>query len=84
MKFQRRDSILLAGVVLLALGLVPFLAPIYAMIIAAAVFFGIKAFSEMRQRQILRDIGHGICAQCGSVLNESGCPQCDQSSPPSQ
>ena len=78
MQFQRRDTILVAGVGLLALGLVPFMAPVYTLVIAAAVFFGIKIFSVRRQQQILNDIAYGICAECGSVLESTGCPQCQR------
>ena len=48
MLFVKRDLILLAGVFLLMLGLLPFLAPIYAVIIAIGIFFGIKLFVKNR------------------------------------
>ena len=76
MRFERRDVILAAGVGLLAVGLVPFVAPVYAIIIAAAVFLGIKWYSERRQRDIISHIGKGICAECGSAITGAECPQC--------
>ena len=79
MRFERRDGILAAGVGLLAVGLIPFVAPAYALVIAAAVFFGIKWYSERRQRDILSDIGKGICAECGSAITGEECPQCSGS-----
>ena len=78
MQFERRDIILAAGVVLLLIGLLPFVAPIYAIIVAVAAFFGIKWYSAKRQADILRDVGMGICAQCGSIVTKDGCPQCDK------
>ena len=76
MRFERRDGILVAGVALLAVGLMPFVVPAYAAAIAAAVFFGIKWYSGRRQRQILSEIGRGICAECGSAITGEECPQC--------
>lgn len=76
MKFERRDGVLVAGVGLLAVGLVPFVAPAYAIVIAAAVFLGIKWYSERRQRDIISEIGKGICAECGSAITGAECPQC--------
>lgn len=78
MQFERRDIILVAGVVLLLIGLLPFIAPIYAIIVAVAAFFGIKWYSTKRQADILRDVGMGICAECGSIVTKKGCPQCDK------
>lgn len=78
MRFERRDLILVAGVVLLIVGLSPFVALIYAIIVAVAVFFGIKWYTNKRQTDILRDVGMGICAQCGSIVTPDGCPQCDK------
>lgn len=77
-RFERRDIILVAGVALLALGLAPFIAPIYAMAVAAAVFLGIKAYAARRQSTMLKLAGLGFCAQCGSAVTEHGCPQCDR------
>ena len=75
-RFERRDIILAVGVGLLAVGLMPFVAPAYAVVIAVAVFFGIKWFSGRRQRQIMSEIGRGICAECGSAVTGDECPQC--------
>ena len=79
MRFERRDGILVAGVGLLAAGMVPFVAPAYAIAIAAAVFLGIKWYSERRQRDVLSQIGKGVCAECGSAITGDECPQCGDS-----
>lgn len=78
MRFEKRDAILVAGVALLSLGLMPFVAPILAIIGAAAVFFGIKLYTERRRRDIMYDIGSGVCAECGSAIVGNQCPQCDR------
>ena len=76
MRFERRDWMLAAGTGLLAIGLIPFMAPFYAVIVGAAVFFGIKVYSAKRQRDVLGQVGRGICAECGSSLAKDGCPRC--------
>ena len=79
-RFERRDIILAIGVGLLAIGLMPFIIPAYAVAAAVAVFFGIKWFSGRRQRQIMSEIGRGICAECGSAITGDECPQCSSRS----
>ena len=76
-RFERRDAILVIGVGLLAVGLLPFILPVYALAVAAAVFIGIKWYSEWRQRVILSEVGRGICAECGSAITGDKCLQCD-------
>lgn len=76
MKFERRDWMLAAGTGLLAVGLIPFIAPVYAIVVAAAAFFGIKAYSIKRQRDVFKEVGIGICAECGYPLTKDGCPRC--------
>ena len=78
-KFERRDGILVAGVGLLAVGMMPFIIPVYAIVIAAATFFGIKWYTGLRQRQILSEVGRGICAECGAAITGDECTQCRNS-----
>ena len=77
MNFEKRDLILLAGVFLLMLGLIPFMQTIYAVIISAAIFFGIKAFVRSRQKYLKSKIGEGYCAECGEKIIYKKCPNCD-------
>lgn len=58
------------------IGLIPFMAPIYAVIIAILIYFGIKLYVGRRKRQIESDVGEGICAECGSRIVDKKCPQC--------
>ena len=78
MKFIKRDLILLAGSFLVVLGLTPFMAPVYAIIIATGLFFAIKAFTHSRQKFLEKNIGEGFCAECGERVINKKCPNCDK------
>ena len=78
MSFEKRDLILVAGVFLLMLGLIPFMKTIYAVIIAAAIFFGLKVFVRSRQKYLKSKIGEGFCANCGEKIIFKKCPNCDK------
>jgi len=58
------------------LGLIPFMAPIYAALIVVAMYFGIKFYVVIRKKSIEKDVGDGICAECGSIFDKK-CPNCD-------
>ena len=57
--------------------MMPFIAPIYAVIIAVVIYFGVRVFVGRRKRQIQKSIGEGVCATCGQKIIENKCPQCD-------
>lgn len=61
------------------LGLTPFMAPVYAVMIAIGIFFGIKAFTHSRQKFLEKNIGGGFCAECGEKITDKKCPNCDKS-----
>ena len=52
--------------------------PIYAVIIAIAIYFGVRVFVGRRKKQIQKSIGEGICAVCGQRITENKCPNCDK------
>ena len=79
MKFERRDAILIAGLLLFMIGLIPFMMPIYAAIIVTLMYFGIKFYVGMRKKSISAEIGEGICMECGSKIHNKKCPNCDNS-----
>ncbi|MDE1725251.1 MAG: hypothetical protein KGH76_05080 [Thaumarchaeota archaeon] len=58
-------------------GMMSVLAPIYALVIAILVYFGIKVFVGRKKRQIQKEIGQGICAICGEKISDGKCPRCD-------
>lgn len=76
--FEKRDIILVAGLLLVVVGLMPFMAPAYAILTAAATFFAIKFYMGRRQQAVRRDIGEGVCAHCGSRIYKQKCPECDK------
>ncbi|MDX1441385.1 MAG: hypothetical protein R3237_02885 [Nitrosopumilaceae archaeon] len=77
MKFEKRDGILIAGIFLVILGLTPFMVTIYAVIIGAALFFGIKFFVERKKQIMEQSIGEGVCLECGFTIVDNKCPNCD-------
>ena len=80
MKFERRDIVLIAGLLLFMIGLIPFMTPVYAAIIVTLMYFGIKFYVGKRRQSIQKDIGdEGICMECGSKIFNKKCPSCDES-----
>ena len=77
MNFEKRDIILIVGLLLFMIGLIPFMAPIYAALIVIALYFGIKFYVGNRRKSIEKEIGEGICADCGSKISNQKCPNCD-------
>ncbi|MDG7054304.1 MAG: hypothetical protein JRZ95_03210, partial [Nitrososphaerota archaeon] len=61
MGFEKRDLILIAGVLLFMVGLIPFMQPFYAVIIAVSVYVGIKIFVGRRKKMLDKKIGEGFC-----------------------
>ena len=61
-------------------GLIPFMQPIYAVIIAIAIYFGIKVFVGRRKKFLETKIGEGLCVECGEKIVGKKCPNCDASS----
>jgi hypothetical protein len=77
LKFERRDILLIAGLVLFMIGLIPFMSPAYAAIVVILMYFGIKIYVAKRKQSIEKDVGEGICMECGSKVLDKKCPICD-------
>jgi hypothetical protein len=58
-------------------GLMPFMAPLYAALIVLLMYFGIKIYVGRKKRSIEMDVGEGICTDCGSRVVNKKCPICD-------
>ena len=58
-------------------GLMPFMAPIYAALIVITMYFGIKVYVGRKKKAIEMDVGEGICVDCGSKIENKKCPNCD-------
>ncbi len=78
--FEKRDIILIAGILLFMVGLIPFMQPIYAIIIAIAIYFGIKIFVGRRKKLLAQEMGEGYYVECGEKIIEKKCPNCDNPS----
>lgn len=59
------------------IGLLPFMAPIYAVLIVLGMYFGIKVYVGKRRQLIENDVGEGLCMECGSKILANKCPKCD-------
>jgi len=79
LKFERRDILLIVGLLLFMIGLIPFMGLVYAVIIVAIMYFGIKVYVGKRKQSIERDVGEGLCMECGSKIINKKCPNCDNS-----
>ena len=78
MKFEKRDIVLIVGLLLFMVGLLPFMAPLYAVLIVSLMYFGVKFYVGRRTKLIQRDIGlEGICMDCGSKIVNKKCPHCN-------
>lgn len=78
MAFDKREIILIAGVLLFMIGLIPFMAPVYAVIIAVVIYFGIKVIVGRRKKSLEKNIGQGLCSQCGEKIIGKKCPNCNK------
>jgi hypothetical protein len=78
--FEKREIILILGVLLLMIGMLPFIAPVYAVVIAVTIYFGMRVFVGRKKRQMQKAVGEGICAVCGEKIVNNKCPNCDISS----
>ena len=76
--FERRDILLIAGILFFLIGLIGVgLQPIYAIIISITIYIGIKVIVGRRKKMIAKSVGDGICVQCGEKITNKKCPNCD-------
>jgi len=61
------------------IGLIPFMAPVYAAIIVILLYFGIKLYVGKKRQSIQNDVGEGICMECGSKIFNNTCSNCNLS-----
>ena len=77
MNFERRDIILIVGLILIMLALIQYLGPAYSAIIVIGLYFGIQFYVGKKRQLIQRDVGEGICMECGSKIVNKKCTNCD-------
>ena len=75
--FKKREIILIVGILFLMIGMMPFIAPVYAIGIAITIYFAVRVFVGRKNKQIQKEIGEGICAICGGKISKNKCPNCD-------
>ena len=59
------------------IGLIPFMAPVYAAVIGFLLYFGIKVYVGRKKQMIEKSVGEGICMECGFTIVDKKCPNCD-------
>ncbi len=79
LRFDKRELILIAGILLFMIGLLPFIPLFYALIIAIGIYFGIKVLVGRRKKSLQQKIGKDRCAKCGEKIIGQKCPNCDVS-----
>ena len=78
MAFERREILLIAGILFFLIGLIGVgLQPIYAIIISITIYIGIKVIVGRRKKTIARSVGEGLCVTCGEKITNNKCPNCD-------
>lgn len=78
MSFEKRDIILIAGILFFMIGLLGVgLNLLEAIGISIAIYFGIKIFVGRRKKFLDQKIGEGFCAECGEKIIYKKCPKCD-------
>ena len=65
------------GLCFFMIGLTPFTGMAIALLIVIAMYFGIKFYVANRKKSLAKDVGEGICADCGSRIFDQKCPHCD-------
>ncbi len=80
LRFDKRELILIAGILLFMIGLLPFIPLFYALIIAIGIYFGIKVLVGRRKKSLQPKFEEDYCAKCGKKIIGKKCPKCD--SPP--
>jgi phosphate/sulfate permease len=78
LSFEKREIILILGILFLMIGMMPFIAPIYAVTIAIVIYFGVRVIVGRRKKQIRESIGEGVCAVCGQRIIDKKCTICDK------
>jgi phosphate/sulfate permease len=76
--FKKREIILILGILFLMIGMMSFIAPIYAVSIAIVIYFGVRVFVGRRKKQIQESIVKGACSVCGQGIIKNKCPNCDK------
>jgi len=78
LSFEKRDIILIAGILFFMIGLLGVgLNLVESVGISIAIYFGIKIFVGRRKKFLDQKIGEGFCVECGEKIIDKKCPNCD-------
>jgi len=77
LNFEKRDIILIAGIVFVVLGITQYVPLLYSSLIGLLLFFGIKVYVHRKKKMIQNDVGEGLCMECGFKIIDKKCPNCD-------
>jgi UPF0716 family protein affecting phage T7 exclusion len=77
LNFEKRDIILIAGIILVVLGITQYVPLLYSSLIGLLLFLGIKVYVHRKKKMIENDMGDGLCMECGFKIIDKKCPNCD-------
>tara|TARA_B100000929_G_scaffold261793_1_gene226769 strand:+ start:2362 stop:2616 length:255 start_codon:yes stop_codon:yes gene_type:complete len=78
LSFERREVLLIAGILFFLIGLIGVgLQPIYAIIISITIYIGIRVIVGRKKKMISKSVGEGLCIKCGEKVINKKCPNCD-------
>jgi len=77
LNFEKRDIVLIAGIIFVVLGITQYVPILYSSLIGVLLFLGIKIYVYRKKKLIENDIGEGICMECGFKIIDKKCPNCD-------
>lgn len=81
MDFEKRDLLLISGIILFMIGLLGVGLNIVESIgISIAIYFGIKVFVGRKKKLLAKEMGEGYCVECGEKIIEKRCPNCNEPS----
>ncbi len=81
LQFDKRELILIAGILLFMIGLLPFIPLFYVIIFAIGIYFGIKVLVRRRKKSLQLKSEEDYCAKCGEKIIGKKCPNCDSPQP---
>jgi len=79
LEFNRRDILLISACAFFFVGFW-LVSPIISIVITFTIFFGVKFFVAKRKSMINKEVGKGICADCGETINGEFCQNCSSES----
>jgi len=77
LNFEKRDIILIAGIIFVVLGITQYVPLVYSSLLGLLLFLGVKVYVHRKKKMIENDIGEGICMECGFKIIDKKCPNCD-------